>query len=135
MLEVDLGKLAFQQASFDDVKQFGQHMADDHTKANEELKMLAQTKNLDLTASTQKEATEFDKKKEKLSKLSGVEFDKAYMKDMVKDHEEAVKKFEKAAEVTEDPELKTWAAKTLPTLQQHLQMAKDIQAKLEKQTG
>jgi putative membrane protein len=135
MLEVEIGQYIADKSSNSDVKMFGQHMVTDHSKANDELKQLAVTKNVDLKDANDKEQKEAAKMKTKYDKLSGLELDKAYMKDMVKDHEEDVKEFEKAAEVTLDPDLKTWAAKTLPTLQDHLKMAKDIEEKLEKTAG
>ncbi|HEX3356243.1 MAG TPA: DUF4142 domain-containing protein [Tepidisphaeraceae bacterium] len=134
-LEADLGQYAADKTTNSDVKMFAQQMVTDHGKANEELKQLAASKNVDLKESIDKEQKEAQSKKGKLDKLNGMEFDKAYIKDMVKDHEEVVKDFEKAAEVTQDSDLKTWAAKMLPTLQGHLTMAKDIQAKLEKAAG
>jgi len=73
-----------------------------------------------------------EKEKETLSKKEGAAFDKAYMSMMVKDHEKDVKEFEKAAETLKDTDLRTWASKTLPTLQQHLNMIKEIQGKLGK---
>jgi len=130
-MEVALGKLAATKATNDDVKKFGQTMVDDHTKANDELKSLAKGKGIDLTKAEDK-ATKMESTEEgKLAKKEGDAFDKAYMEMMVKDHEDDVKDFEKASKNADDAELKSWAGKTLPTLQQHLQMAKDIKAKLK----
>jgi putative membrane protein len=121
--EVELGKLAQERASNDAVRQFGQRMAADHGKANQELMQLAQTKNLSLT-------TELDSKhrqlRDKLAKLQGNAFDKAYMNEMVKDHKTDVAEFKKQADRGKDPELKSWASQTLPTLQEHLRMAQDL---------
>ena len=66
----------------------------------------------------------------KFSKLSSDKFDKAYMKEMVKDHEKDVKEFQKAADKSDDADLKAWAGKTLPTLQTHLDKAKEIDKNL-----
>ena len=63
---------------------------------------------------------------EELSKLKGEEFDRAYMKEMVDDHEHDVEKFRQEAKEAKDPEVKSFAAKTLPTLEAHLRMAKDV---------
>jgi putative membrane protein len=131
-MEVDLGKLAAEKASSDDVKKFGQTMVDDHSKANEELKSLASSKGVDLTKAMDNAMKKSDSAKNKLEDKSGADFDKAYMKDMVSDHEKDVKEFEEASKNAEDAELKAWAAKTLPTLQHHLDMAKDIESKLTK---
>jgi putative membrane protein len=125
--EVELGKVAASTASSPDVKQFGQRMVDDHGKANTELTAWASKSNVTLP-------TEVDAKAkanhEKLSKMTGAEFDKAYMKNMVADHNKDVAEFERAAKTVKDPDLKAWVEKTLPTLQEHLKMAQSINAKL-----
>jgi putative membrane protein len=130
VMEVELGKLAADKATNDDVKKFGQRMADDHSKANDELKGLASSKGVDLTKTLDNAMKKADKEKETLSKKEGSAFDKAYMDMMVKDHEKDVKEFEEASNDAEDADLKAWAGKTLPTLQEHLKMAKDTQSKL-----
>jgi putative membrane protein len=122
MAEVELGKLAQQKASSNEVKQFGQRMADDHSKALDELKRLAQSK--DITLPTTLDAK--DKTLEKrLSRLSGPAFDRAYMQAMVADHRTDVSEFRRESQIGKDPELKQWASKTLPTLEDHLKMAQD----------
>src|SRR3954467_9045230 len=131
-MEVALGKVAAEKASNADVKQFGLHMVDDHSKANEQLAALCQSKGVDLSQDKPKIEKNVQKKVDKLSKKSGDEFDKDYVSDMVDDHEKDVKEFEKAAETLKDQDLKTWAAKTLPTLQGHLSMIKEIQGKVGK---
>jgi putative membrane protein len=127
MAEVELGTLAKQKASNADVKQFADRMATDHGKANEELKQWAQQKKVTLPA-------EIDAKhkatRDRLAKLSGDAFDKAYMRDMVMDHQHDVAAFKREAASGKDPDLKAWAAKTLPTLQDHLKMAQDTAAKV-----
>ncbi len=128
-MEVALGKLAASKASSEDVKKFGQQMVDDHSKANDELKALAQSKGVDLTKAQEKATKMQAKQEEKLSKKDGAAFDKAYVDMMVKDHEKDVKEFEEASKDSDDADLKAWASKTLPTLQKHLEMIKEIQAK------
>jgi putative membrane protein len=132
MAEVELGKLATQKASSDDVKKFGQRMVDDHTKANDQLKQLAQQKGIDLP-------TEPDSKDKatmkRLEKLSGEQFDKAYMSDMVKDHTKDVSEFQKASNAAKDPDVKNFASQTLPTLQDHLKQAKGIAPKENKEAN
>jgi len=127
MAEVKLGQLAADKASNPDVKQFGQRMVDDHTKANDQLKSICSAENMtpptDIGA---KDQATYDK----LSKLSGATFDKAYMKDMVKDHEMDIKEFQKEANSGKDPQLKQFASTTLPILQSHLQMAKGTESKV-----
>lgn len=133
-MEVTVGKLAAEKATMDDVKKFGQQMVDDHSKANKELKEFAQSKDAakDLQDGEDKGTKEAQNASVKLSKNNGAAFDKAYIDDMVEDHEKDVKEFDDASKNCEDADLKAWAAKTLPTLQMHLQMAKDLQEKLKK---
>ena len=129
MTEVELGKLAVQKASADDVKQFGQKMVDDHTKANEELKQLASRGNVQIPdALDSKHQSRIDK----MSKLSGEQFDKAYLKDQLKDHEKDVREFSAEAQNGNDPTIKAFASSTLPILQHHLEMVKGLN-KSEKQ--
>jgi putative membrane protein len=124
MAEVELGKLATEKASSDDVKKFGQRMVDDHTKANDQLKQVASQEGIQLptTLSAKDKMT-----KERLSKLNGAAFDKAYMSDMVKDHTKDVADFQQESSSGTDPAVKDFASQTLPTLQSHLQEAKQIQ--------
>jgi len=121
--EVELGRIAAQQGATDAVKQYGQRMVDDHTKANTELMTLATSKGMTLP-------TELDEKHRedvtKLSGMSGAEFDRAYAKMMVNDHKKKVDNFEKQSTRGRDPDLKAFATKTLPTVQEHLQMARAL---------
>ena len=130
MAEVELGKLATQKASSEDVKKFGQRMVDDHTKANDQLKQIAGTKGVTLP-------TELDSKdqalKDRLSKLDGEKFDQAYMKNMVRDHTKDVSEFRKESTSGKDSDLKSFASQTLPTLEDHLKEAKNIAPKQDKQ--
>ena len=120
MAEVELGQFAQQHASNEQVKQFAAKMVTDHSKANEELRQLAQEKGVTMPAGP----SHMDNHEmTKLSKLTGADFDREYMKNMVKDHEKDVKDFQKEASKARDPDVKNWANKTLPTLQEHLQMA------------
>jgi putative membrane protein len=123
MVKVELGKLAVQKASSDAVKQFAQKMVDDHTRANEEVKQIAHKANISLPDSLD---SKHQSRIDKLSKLAGTEFDRAYIKDQLKDHQQDVKEFQNEAENGNHEELKNFAAKTLPTLQEHLSMAKDL---------
>jgi putative membrane protein len=158
MMEVKMGKLGVQKAQNAQVKQFAQTLIDDHTKANTELKELAASKGCVLpesqdsisstssgtsTSSTQsadrtavrEKADRGEGHKEhaamkKLQGLSGTEFDREFVKMAVNDHQKDVKEFEKAAKDADDTELKSFAAKTLPTLRQHLQQAKSLQTQV-----
>ncbi len=127
MEEVTLGQLAAQKASDPDVKNFGQKMVDDHSKANDQLKQLASQKGVTV-ASTLPPSKQKDV--DQLSKLSGTAFDKKYVSMMVKDHKEDVAEFKKTSEHAKDTDVKSWASTTLPTLQGHLKMIEDISAKM-----
>lgn len=123
MMEVELGRLAVQNGASDAVKQFGQRMVDDHSKANTELMSLATSKGITLP-------TELDEKHRahvtKLSGKTGADFDRDYSKMMLSDHNKDVSAFEKQSTKGADPDLKAFATRTLPTLQEHLQMAKAL---------
>lgn len=121
--EVKMGQLAVEKATNDDVKKFAQQMIDDHTKANDELKTAAQQKNMDVPTDLGKHQKDYDK----LSAMSGSDFDKAYVDSQVKAHKEVVAMFQKQSEKGDDADLKAWAAQKLPTLQMHLQHAQDLQ--------
>jgi putative membrane protein len=125
LAEVELGKVAAQNGGSDDVKKFGQRMVDDHGKANEELKGVASKLGVNLPAEPSKKHR---KEMDKLSKLNGDKFDKEYINAMVKDHEKDVKAFEKKAKKADTPEVQQFASATLPTLQDHLNMIKDMKA-------
>src|SRR5262249_24756036 len=116
MAEGEFGTLALQKASSDWGKQFGQRMGDDHRKAGEELKQIAQEKNITPpTAISAKDKAE----QARLSKLSGEAFDRAYMQTMLDEHRNNVNDVRTEAKTGKDPEVKAWAAKTLPTLEEH----------------
>jgi putative membrane protein len=123
LMEVELGRVAAQQGTNEAIKQFGQRMVDDHSKANTELTTLASSKGVTLPTSID------DKHREqvtKLSAMSGADFDRAYAKMMLKDHEKDVSEFEKQSTKGGDADIKAFATKTLPTLQEHLTMAKAL---------
>jgi putative membrane protein len=127
MAEVELGKLAVQNASSDEVKKFGQRMVDDHSKANDKLKELASAKGVTLpqAPNARQKAT-----KDQLSKLSGDQFDKAYMKDMLKDHKQDIAAFQSESNTGHDADVKNFATQTLPTLRDHLKDAQGIAPKV-----
>ena len=123
MMEVELGRVAAEKGMSDAVKQFGQRMVDDHSKANSELMSLASSKGITLP-------TELDAKHReqvtKFSAMSGAELDREYTKMMVSDHRKDVSEFEKQSTRGTDSDLKAFATKTLPTLQEHLRMAEAL---------
>ena len=125
MLEVAEGQAIAAKAPNTAVKTFGQEMVTDHSKANDELKALAASKGA--TLPTQLDS-DHQKKLDKLTKKNGPKLDKYYASDMGDDHEEDVKEFKDAAKNLDDPDLRAWADKTLPTLEHHLMMARDLKA-------
>jgi putative membrane protein len=126
LAEVQLGKMAAEHAASPDVKQFGQRMIKDHEQANQELIAVVEKKGIPVpTALDSKHQKEADR----LAKLQGAAFDRAYIQHMVKDHEEDVKLFSTEAKNGKDPDLKRFAAQTLPTLETHLTMARNLAKK------
>src|SRR5437879_5816427 len=124
MEEVQMGQLAQQKGANQSVKDFGQRMATEHSKANDELKQIVSQKGATLPATlTRRENSALDD----LQKLNGKDFDKKYAAQMVKDHRADVKDFQDAAKDLTDPDLKAFAQKTLPTLEEHLRLAEDME--------
>jgi len=124
-MEVLAGKLAVQRALDPAVKDFGQKMASDHTAANAQLKKLAESKLVNLPDSVSpEEHTALGK----LEGLTGADFDKAYSRMMVKDHETDISDFQKEIKKGQDADVKAFAEQTLPTLQHHLMLAKRLSA-------
>jgi putative membrane protein len=129
IMEVQMGQMAAKQGSSADVKKFGQMLVTDHKKANDELMSLAKKKGVVIPAKEAKDKGKSEDEQD-MAKLTGTEFDKKFIDEAVKDHEKDVDEFQKQADKGDDADLKAWAAKTLPTLQKHLDQAKSIQAKL-----
>jgi putative membrane protein len=125
--EVRFGELAQQQAARDEVKQFAQRMVEDHGKANDQLKQIAQDKGVELP---QELSDEDQQKYDELQQKSGEEFDQAYMDEMVRDHQEDIEEFEQYVETGQDPDLTSFAEQTLPVLKEHLQLAQETQKQI-----
>jgi putative membrane protein len=125
--EVELGKLAAQQASNSDVKAFANRMVQDHSKAGDELMQITNKLGLSLPAEDDRM---FIQVRDNLSKLKGADFDRMYMNEMVDGHTKVANEFESYVNTGTNPDLKAWASKTLPTVREHLQQAKDIAAKV-----
>ena len=128
MAEVELSKLATSKSQNAEVKKFAQKMIEDHTNANAELKQLAGKKTV--TLPTELDAAH-NATKDKLSGLTGAEFDKEYVSAMVADHEKSVSLFKAQADGGTDADAKAFAAKTLPKLQMHFDMIKAMQGKMK----
>jgi putative membrane protein len=129
--EVAMGKMVSTKATDADVKAFAQHMVKDHTKANQELMSVAKAKGLEVP--TEPGVMQKGMKEKFEHQSADKDFNHDYMQHMVKDHESAVKMFRTAsADTTLDPELRAFAKKTLPTLEEHLAEAKKLEAKTGK---
>ena len=122
--EIETSKLALEKGSHAEVKKFAQTMIDDHTRANDELKALAEKKNLQVSD----DAELMNKAKAMILQVrDGENFDKAYANNQVVAHEQAIELYQKAA-ASDDAEVSAWAKKTLPKLEHHLEMAKELQS-------
>ena len=129
MLEVELGKLAQSKGVSTEIKNLGQMMVADHSKANDELKNLATQKNISIPAALSDKS---QRKYDDLNEKTGKDFDKAYADDMVDDHEDVIDWFKKEAEKGNDPDLKAWASEKVPALEHHLQMSKQAKELADK---
>jgi putative membrane protein len=131
MTEVELGKLALSKSSNDDVKQFAQKMVQDHGQADQQLTALAKSKGLTVPA---KLDAQHEAMVKMLSAKSGAAFDSAYSDHMAKGHTKAVALFESASQ-SSDADLAAFAKQTLPTLQQHEQLANNLRASVRTRTA
>jgi putative membrane protein len=127
--EVKMGELAGRLASSDKVKDFARMVVKDHKAANKRLLELASAQKLAVVTDMKKDALAIYNR---MSRLNKAEFDKAYIKQMVEDHEKAAKLFERAEKSATDPDVKRFAADTLPTLRKHLKRAREIRDELKK---
>jgi putative membrane protein len=127
MVEVQLGNMAAQKASSEDVKQFGERMATDHSQLGQKLQQLATNLGFQLPGDLKPEQQNLVSR---LEKLSGKAFDREYIKEMVKDHAKDVSEFERAANQATNADIKQFASNALPTLRDHLNMAREIAGKL-----
>ncbi len=124
MTEIKLANLAKDNGQKQEVKDFADRMIKDHTNAGDQLKPIAQKLNVDIPDTV---SAEHQQTIDKLSKLKGDEFDKAYASAMVKDHKKVVSMFEKNKDQLQDKDLKEFDEQTLPTLKEHLELAKKLE--------
>lgn len=126
-LEVELGTLAQEQAESEDVKEFGQKLVEDHSQAQEELAKAATEMGIELPEGLDAKGEEM---KQKLSQLSGSDFDRAYMEEMVSDHKKDIAAYEAFAEQAESP-VQAYAMETLRTLRAHREMAEKLHQEVQ----
>jgi putative membrane protein len=127
LAEVELGRLAMQRAARPAVRSFGERMVADHGRGNAELAALARAKGLSVPVTLDLADQAM---RDRLTSLSGADFDRAYMSEMVRDHTEDVALFERAADISADPDIKVWAARSLPMLREHLALARQVNSEL-----
>lgn len=123
MMEVMMGELAQKNSTMQELKDYGKMLVTDHSKANEELKALAAQKNISLPAAM---SSDHQKKYDDMAKKIGQDFDKDFIDMMIDDHEDDIDLFKDEADNGNDADIKAFASKTLPTLQQHLDRIKQI---------
>jgi len=126
MLEVQLAELAMKTSTSNEVKSYAKMILTDHSKTNTELKTIAEKKNITLPIAL---SDKNQKKYDDLADKTGEDFDKAYCKLMVDDHQEDIKEFKKQADDGSDPELKSWASEKVMTLEHHLVTAEEMEEK------
>jgi len=126
--EVELADVAQERARRSDVKQLAEKIKQDHQRANEQVKSLAQQKG---AALPQEPDNKHKREKQRLTKLQGEDFDRAYINAMVKDHKHDIQAFEKEARDSKDPDVKAFAAQTVPVLREHLEQAQQLQKELQ----
>ena len=131
LMEIEAGKLAETRASRKDIRDFATMLVKDHTTANEELSSLSGTKAIECPTILEKGKRE---DVDDLASKNGVEFDKAFVNEMVDGHKDAVNLFEDTIKDTKDADVRTFAMKILPKLKQHHRMALDLQEKLKELT-
>jgi putative membrane protein len=124
MAEVALGNLAQQQGSSPKVKDFGKKLADEHSKANDELTQIASREGITLPSGLDMKQQQTV---ERFSKLSGAQFDREFLKDVVHDQTEDIEEFKKEVSQGTDPALRDFASKTVSVLHDHLDMALNAQ--------
>ena len=127
LAEIELGRVAAQRAARPSVRSFGERMVTDHGRSSAELASLARSKGIEVPTALEPSQQAM---RDRLSALSGNDFDRAYMSEMVRDHTEDIALFERAAETSTDPDLKTWATQSLPMLREHLALARQVNSEV-----
>jgi len=130
-IEVESSKLAMTKAQNAEVKDFAEKLVEDHTAASAELEGLVKNRHAEWKDDDPM-FKQMKQKHESLQRLTGAEFDKEYLEDMISDHESTIAKFARYSLNASDTTLKAFADKTQPTLREHLKMARDLRAKIGK---
>ena len=127
LAEIELGRVAAQRGARPSVRSFGERIVTDHGRSSTELASLARGKGIEVPTALEPSQQAV---RDRLSALSGNDFDRAYMSEMVRDHTEDIALFERAAEISTDPDLKAWAAQSLPMLREHLALARQVNSEV-----
>jgi putative membrane protein len=122
MMEVRMGQLGEERGASEDVKNFSKRLVADHTKANQELMMLARQKGVNLPPDDAQMVASMP-----FANKRGNEFDRNFAKEAVEDHRKDIAEFEKEAKSGGDADVRNWAKQTLPTLRAHLSAAEALQ--------
>ena len=123
LAEIALGKLALQKASHKEVKEFGAEIIEDHQHASQELKELSAAEGIYLPVQLD---ANHKTQQQRLSHLSGKEFDEAFIAYLLSNHRKDLKEFEKNAAISQNPKVRQWAETTLPILVVHLKKAERV---------
>ncbi|MDB6017990.1 MAG: outer membrane protein [Pedosphaera sp.] len=123
--EIQLGQLIVQKGQSQAVKNFGQRLIDDHTTINQRLAQIAAQKGVTLPTGLD---SGHQKRVDKLANLTGADFDRAVERDAVRDHEKDIRMYEHADKNLQDPDIKAFTERTIPVLQQHLDLAKQLES-------
>lgn len=126
--EVQLGNIAAERGANPEVRSFGRRMSRDHAGLNDQLNRILTEQGITEPGATEKTT----RSSGALEGVSGPDFDRAYMSDMVNDHKNDITEFKKEAAEGRDPEIRTWAAQTLPALEDHLKMAEQTESNVSK---
>ncbi|WP_343697763.1 DUF4142 domain-containing protein [Flavobacterium sp.] len=129
LAEIEIGKLAQQKGTTDDVKKFGKMLVDEHTKSASEVSALAKAKNFTLPTSLTEDGQE---EYNELNKKTGLDFDKKFADMMIDGHEKAIDKLQKASKDAHDEDVKLWASNNIAGLTAHLEHAKMLKQNLDK---
>ena len=121
MAEVKMARLALDKSTMPEVKKYAQTIIDDHEKAENELRSIVKPENFPLPNQIE---TGQQQTMDKLQAMNGKKFDKEYLKEMVKSHDQAIDTFQKASNELTNDQLRNYATRTLPTLKEHREMAK-----------
>lgn len=127
MADIELAKLASERAQSQDVKGIAQTLVQDNQKANDELKQIAQKKGAKVPTEASRGAK---REHDRLAKLSGTEFDREYVRYMLKDHDKDLKDFQKEAKSGKDADLKKFASDNVAIMEQHRKQMQDAQVKI-----